>query len=292
MSVVPESLPQAAVSTVAAVTFQPDARTVEVEAGTTLLHAARQAGVPIDAPCAERGHCGKCRVRVLEGEVSALSGDEQALLKADELAGGIRLSCLTRALGRVLVEIPETSRNLAQRKATAELSRAITAAPYTQKSAVSVARPSLAAQDLRDDLARLRECLPALASAELCAVRALHQALLDGDYAVSAVMAGDRLLAVEPGDTSSSHFGVALDIGTTTLVGYLLDLRTGEEAAVCSQPNPQAAYGADVISRIEFAQGNQANVETLRQSVTQAINTILHTVAHVPAYPASRSMNC
>ena len=114
---------------------------MEIEAGTTLLQTARQAGVPIDAPCGERGRCGKCRVRVLAGEVSALSGEERALLKAEEVAHGIRLSCQAQALGRVVVEIPETSRNLAQRKATAELRRAIAPAPYTQKYCVNVAPP-------------------------------------------------------------------------------------------------------------------------------------------------------
>ncbi len=116
VSLAPESLPQGAVSTMAAITFFPDDRTIEVDAGDTILHAARAAGVQVDAPCAERGRCGKCRVRVLSGEVSPPSAEEQALLKADELARGMRLSCLTRAFGHVVVEVPETSRNLAQRK--------------------------------------------------------------------------------------------------------------------------------------------------------------------------------
>ncbi len=101
-------------------------------------------------------------------------------------------------------------------------------------------------------------------------------------------MAGDKLIAVEPGDTGNPLYGVALDIGTTTLVGYLINLCTGEEAAVCALPNPQASYGADVISRIEFAQASAANVETLRQSVTKAINTILDTVAKEAGIPTSR----
>jgi len=279
VSVVPDSLSQSAVSTVVSVKFLPDAHTVEVAAGTSILHAARQAGVVIDAPCGERGKCGKCRVRVVDGEVSAPSNEELQLLRPDEQQKGVRLSCLTQALGNIIVEVPETSRNLAHRKATAELRRAITPAPYTQKVCVTVAKPSIESRDLRDDLARLREAMPLVATAELDAVRTLNHALTEGKYAVSAVTAGDRVIAVEPGDTSQLHYGLALDIGTTTVVGYLINLRTGEEAAICAQPNPQAAYGADVISRIEYAQGQQANVETLRTSVTKAVNTILHTVA-------------
>ena len=279
MSVVPESLPQGALRTASSITFLPDEQTIEVEAGTSILHAARLAGVQIDAPCAERGRCGKCRVRIVSGEVSSLTEEETTLLKADEIAKGVRLSCLTQAFGHVIVDIPATSRNLAQRKATAELHRAVISDPYTHKHCVKVARPSIDTHDLRDDLVRLREGVPQLVSAELSAVRALHQTLLNGKYGISAVLAGDKLIAVEAGDTCKIHYGVALDIGTTTLVGYLLNLRTGEEVAVCSLPNPQATYGADVISRIEFAQGNEANVETLRKCVTKAVNTILHTVA-------------
>ncbi len=174
VSVIPESLSQGTVSTVAEITFLPDERTIAVDSTTNLLSAARQAGVQIDAPCGERGHCGKCRVQIVSGEVSALAGEEEALLKPEEVARGLRLACLTRALGNVVVDIPESSRNLAQRKASAELRRAVAPAPYTQQYCVAVARPSIATHDLRDDLVRLREQIPHLAQTELGAVRMLH----------------------------------------------------------------------------------------------------------------------
>ena len=261
-----------------AVTLLPDGLTVDVPAGTTLLQAARKAGVQIDAPCGEHAACGKCRVRVLAGELGAPTAEESDLLTAEELAAGMRLACVTTAHGALTVEIPEGSRNLTQRKATAELLRAIAPAPFTAKVCVQVAQPSLSEHDLRDDLTRLHAAVPHLGAVELDAARGLHQALVAGHYAVTALLADNRLFAVEAGDTRRRHYGVALDIGTTTVVGYLIDLRTGEEAAVAIQPNPQAAYGADVISRINFAQGNPAQVEMLRTTLTQAINKILHAV--------------
>jgi len=263
------------------VTFLPDARVIAVEIGVSLLQASRLAGLQIDAPCGERGRCGKCRVRVTGGMVSEISEEEEELLAPEQLALGIRLACTTTVLGPVTVEIPESSRNLAHRKAAADLRRAIPPHPYTRKLCVHVPPPSLEAKDLRDDFARLRQMAPELATAELDALREIHGAFVAGKYSVTAVLAGSRLLAVEAGDTNRAHYGVALDIGTTTVVGYLINLRTGEEAAVASLPNPQAGYGADVISRIEFAQGDPAAVETLRQAVTQAINTILQTLANL-----------
>ncbi len=267
------------VNALAAVTFVPEGHTVEVETGVTVLHAARLAGATIDAPCGERGRCGKCRVRVLEGATNELSAQEIELLQPAELASGVRLACEMMVTGPLTVEIPESSRNLAQRKATAELRRIVHPAPFTRKLCVKVAQPSLADADFRDDLARLRAAAPEIAEVDLEAVRSLHGVLVAGKYAVTAVLAGNRLLGVEPGDTSRQHYGMAVDIGTTSLVGYLMNLRTGEEAAVSFLPNPQAAYGADVISRIEFAQDNPANIETLRKAVTKAINAILHNVA-------------
>lgn len=116
-----------AVQTVSVVTFLPGGHTAEVGEGVTLLHAAREAGETIDAPCGERGKCGKCRVRLVEGELSALSAEERELLKPEELSAGVRLACEARPLGRVTVEIPEASRNLAHRKAAADLLRPVAA---------------------------------------------------------------------------------------------------------------------------------------------------------------------
>jgi uncharacterized 2Fe-2S/4Fe-4S cluster protein (DUF4445 family) len=263
----------------AQVTFLPEGTTVAVEAGSTLLHAARQAGLHIDAPCGEQGLCGKCRVRVVDGAMSPLDGEETTLLRADEIAAGVRLSCVAQVQGAVTAEIPEASRNLAHRKATAELRRHIAPAPFTRKVCARVPQPSLEERDFRDDLNRLRAVVPGIGTADLAVMRGLHRALEDGKYAVSAVLADERLIAVEPGDTCRTHYGVALDIGTTTVVGYLINLRTGEEVAVASQANLQAGYGADVISRIEYAQHDAAHLETLRAAVTKSVNTILQSLA-------------
>jgi len=275
------------VQTTVRVTFFPGDITVESPVGATVLQASRAAGVAVDAPCGEQGKCGKCRVRVLRGATPP-DAHERKLLTAADLADGIRLACELPVADGMVVEVPETSRIQTHRKASAELRRAIAPAPATTKVLARVAKPSLEEADLRDDLARLREALPRIATTELAAARALHAALVEGDYTVTAVLHDDCLLGVEPGDTTFSHYGVALDIGTTTLVGYLIDLRTGEEVTHCVQPNPQSSYGADVISRIEFSMGKPEQVETLRRAVTDAVNEILTTLAADAGIPVER----
>ncbi|HEX2951718.1 MAG TPA: ASKHA domain-containing protein [Armatimonadota bacterium] len=286
MSAIPETILSEGTRTT--VTFLPEGRVADAIIGETILQTARKSQVHIDAPCGERGRCGKCRVRITAGHVSEPTADELTLLNEEERAAGIRLSCLTHVNGPLTVEVPEASRNLAQRKATAELPRVIAPEPYTRKFCVQVARPSIDAADLRDDLTRLREAIPAIATVDLAAIRTLHSALVAGEYTVTAVLAGDRLIGVEPGDTTMAHYGVAIDIGTTSTVGYLLDLRTGKDIAVCSQPNPQAAYGGDVISRIEFSQGDQEKIEVLRKCVTSAVNDIIAGVAADAGIPETQ----
>ena len=275
----PTSIENLPTATRCAVTFLPEGVMVEVEPGTTILRAAHRAGVQIDAPCGERGRCGKCRIRIVDGNAGELAAEEIKLLKDWELDAGIRLSCVAQVDGPLTIEVPETSRNLAHRKASAVLPYPIAPDAFTSKRCVQVAEPSLATADLRADLTRLRAAVPQVNSANVVAVRALHAALVAGKYCVTAVLAGDRLIDIEPGDTTHAHYGLALDIGTTSMVGYLIDLNVGKEVAVCALPNPQATYGSDVISRIEYAQRNAKHTEALRKSVTSGVNHILQSVA-------------
>ncbi len=265
------------------VTFLPDGLSAEINAGETILAAARRAGVAIDAPCGRRGLCGKCRVHVVTGEVGEPTGEELSLLQPGELAAGERLACVATVLGTLTVSVPESSRNMTRRKGTAALPYPITPEPWTCKVSVTVPPADLALRDFRADLTRLWHAVSSPeGSSEYAAVTALPGALLAGNGTVTGLFAGDQdqlLLAVEAGNTASAHYGVALDIGTTTVAGYLLNLRTGEELGTASLPNPQGIDGADVISRIEYTQRNGERVRKLQSSVMGAVNTILGTLA-------------
>ena len=234
--------------------FDPDGgrpREVRVPAGATLFDAASWNGIAVDSTCGGHGTCKKCRMRVVEGDVPVSRLDPRAF-SPDELRAGWRLACRARAEQDLRVEVPPLVTR--PKAATVGVGRQVILRPAVQKRCVTLSEPTLA--DQRTDVERLRDALPDLElRVELPAIRDLARALRSfeggaGDRVVTAVVVDDVLVDVEPGDTSGRLFGIAFDLGTTTVVATLLDLATGTPAAVASLLNPQQPYGADVITRI------------------------------------------
>jgi uncharacterized 2Fe-2S/4Fe-4S cluster protein (DUF4445 family) len=255
------------------VTYQPFDRTTRVPPGTTLFSAAHWIGLPIDSTCGGRGTCGKCKVRVLEG-TSEVSPADHRLLRKDEVENGWRLSCQARIYEDITCEVPQLLR--VPKAATMGLSRLVIIDPNVRKVYLELTEPDL--HDQRSDVTRLREALTAEGhdmSASVPVLRTLPKALREAGFKVTAVLAGEHLVAVEPGDTTEECFGVAFDVGTTTLVGTLMNLRTGMAAAVRSTLNGQAPYGADVISRISHAMNGADSIEELKTAVVATMNGIL-----------------
>jgi uncharacterized 2Fe-2S/4Fe-4S cluster protein (DUF4445 family) len=255
------------------VTYQPFDRTTRVPPGTTVFSAAHWIGLPIDSTCGGRGTCGKCKVRVLDGGTEVTTADHR-LLRKDEIENGWRLSCQARIYHDLTCEVPQLLR--VPKAATMGLSRLVIIDPNVRKVYLELAEPSL--EDQRSDIARLRDALTAEGhdmSAGVAVLRTLPTTLRDAGFKVTAVLAGEQLVAVEPGDSTEECFGVAFDVGTTTLVGTLMNLRTGMAAAVRSTLNGQAPFGADVISRISHAMNGPDSVEELKNAVVATMNGIL-----------------
>ena len=234
--------------------FDPDGgrpREVRVPAGATLFDAASWNGIAVDSTCGGHGTCKKCRMRVVEGDVPVSRLDPRAF-SPDELRAGWRLACRARAERDLRVEVPPLVTR--PKAATVGVGRQVILRPAVQKRCVTLPEATLA--DQRTDVERLRDALPDLElRVELPAIRDLARALRSfeggaGDRVVTAVIVDDVVVDVEPGDTSGRLFGIAFDLGTTTVVATLLDLATGTPAAVASLLNPQQPYGADVITRI------------------------------------------
>ncbi|MDN5858825.1 MAG: ASKHA domain-containing protein [Pseudonocardia sp.] len=229
--------------------FHPDgsaARDVRVPAGTTLFDAASWNGIAVDSTCGGHGTCRKCRMRVLEGEVAVSRVDPRAF-SPDELRAGWRLAC--RALAERDTEVAVPPLVTRPKAATVGVGRQVVLRPAVQKRCVRLPEPTLS--DQRTDLERLLAALDDLElTADLAAVRNLSRAMRAAAGEVTAVVVDDVLVDVEPGDTSARLFGLAFDLGTTTVVATLLDLATGTPAAVASLLNPQQPHGADVITRI------------------------------------------
>jgi uncharacterized 2Fe-2S/4Fe-4S cluster protein (DUF4445 family) len=240
--------------------FDPDGarpKEVRVPVGATLFDAASWNGIAVDSTCGGHGTCRKCRMRVVEGDVAVSRLDPRAF-GPDELRDGWRLACRARAEQDLRVEVPPLVTR--PKAATVGVGRQVILRPAVQKRCVTLPEPTLS--DQRTDLERLRDALPDLElRADLPVVRDLSRALRAGaadtaDTAgavgstVTAVVVDDVLVDVEPGDTSGRLFGIAFDLGTTTVVATLLDLATGTPGAVASLLNPQQPFGADVITRI------------------------------------------
>ncbi len=219
---------------------------VRVPRGVTLFDAASWNGIAIDSTCGGHGTCKKCRIRFKSDAPVPTSLDVRAYT-ADEIRTGWRLACRTLATGDADVEVPPLVTR--PKAATVGVGRQVILRPAVRKRYLELAEPSLA--DQATDLERVLGGLTDLASrADLHALRTLGPVMRNAGYQVTAVVADDLLIAVEPGDTTSRCFGLAFDLGTTTVVATLLDLSTGTPAAVASMLNKQQPFGADVITRI------------------------------------------
>jgi len=263
----------------AKIRFEPDGIEVYVPLGTHLSSAALSAGSPVEMTCGGMGTCGKCRV-FAQGALSALDPSEMRLLRPEERDAGMRLACRARVAGDVLVVIPAASRSLFQKILSATAMRAVHIDPGVSKIHLNIRPPSL--QDERAEFERLADALALQdinLQAELALIRDLSAAIRAADYDVTVAVAGDLLLAVEPGDTTSANYGIAFDLGSTTVVGYLMDLVTGRELAVASAMNPQMVYGDDLVSRINFAMTQPKGRDILRKAAVDVINRLIHQAA-------------
>ncbi len=263
------------------VELSPDGTSTEVPTGTLLLDAVAKMGVQITAPCGGGGTCGKCRVEVFsEDGTEAPSSGEQALLTQEQLSTGTRLACMTRAhSGVVELSVPAASRSAELRILPAGVRRQVSLEPAVHKVAVELTQQTLDEPHAR--LHELRRCgdLRADLRADLALLRRLPQLLPYEAETVTAVMRDAVLVDIEPGDTSERCFGVALDLGTTTVVAALVDLVSGKTIGHGVSINHQSEHGHDVIARIQLCMEEESGLETLRaaavRSLQQAIDQVL-----------------
>ena len=258
----------------AEIIFLPERQSVRVPAGTSLLEAARLARVELEAPCNGAGSCGKCRVQLVEGEGGEPHPDELSHLSDGELRDGVRLACRSQAVGKSVVQLPGTLAGR-HRILSDGVLPAFDLAPNIGKSYLELPLPSLA--DNCDDLRRLERALGRELRTELSLefLQALPGTVRAAGYRVTVVSAGDRLIGIEPGDTRSRCFGVAVDIGTTTVVAALIDLTSGDELASASMINPQKEYGLDVLSRIQQLRANPGSLKTLSSLIREGIDRLI-----------------
>lgn len=241
--------------------------------GISLFNAANWIGLPIDSTCGAKGTCGKCKVRILLGGNGVTPADRKVFTSA-ELADGWRLSCRAEAHSDVICEVPRLMGN--PKAALMGFGRHVILDPNVHKVALTLPPPTL--EDQRSDFVRLCDALTEVGfkvEAALPVLRTLPRVLRAADWQVTAVVVGQEIVSVEPGDTCNRNYGLAFDIGTTTVVGMLLDLNSGAPAAVRSQLNGQAIYGADVIARISHAMLNAGGLAQLHERILYTLNSLI-----------------
>jgi uncharacterized 2Fe-2S/4Fe-4S cluster protein (DUF4445 family) len=249
------------------VDFEPIGRRIPCNSGDTLLDAAQRAGIVLNATCGGEGICGRCLVRVMNGPVSPPNLTEEAEL-GGQVKDGWRLACQTEVQGDLKIHLPPDSLATAQRTQTESQSLPIELNPAVRSVAVSLPPPSLAV--LRSDADRLRDslCKPDL-TFPASVLRTLSDDLRTHKFNVSLFLRSSSVVAVRP--ASTFPLGLAVDLGTTKVAGYLVDLASGKTLATAGTMNPQIAFGEDVMARIGHAISKLEGGEQLRSAIIEAL---------------------
>lgn len=282
------------------VIFMPSGRRGRVPVGTSLLDAARQMGVAIESICGGRLTCSKCRVQIEEGHfpkhgirsskahVSPASSSEKAHLQQLN-SPEQRLACVTEVHGDLLVFVPNESRGQKQiiRKSITE--RTIAVNPAVRQVFVEVDGAQLGQYE--SDWGRLETALADQwdlvdLAIDLPALRRLQETLRQGQWKVTVILWQEQQVIDVQAGYQEGIYGLAVDVGSTTIAGYLCDLRTGETLATESMMNPQVTYGEDLMSRISYAATHRGGLEKMHRAIIDALNKLLASFgrrANVPA---------
>ena len=253
--------------------MEPIGVTVEVAAGDTLLAAVSSAAVDLPVDCAGRGTCGKCLVRLGAGELSEPTSVELSKVTPERRAEGWRLACQAKPLSaRVSIEVRQT----AGRRQILTASRLTHGEAHPAVSKRTVSLPRATFDDARSDRERVRNELGAT-TVPLSVLRKLPAMLREGRFSATITMYEGSLIDVERKDAGVSAYGVAVDIGTSKIIVYLMDLQEGRLIDQEAIENPQMHHGEDVVTRITEALEADSLTE-LNRLVAEGINVALASV--------------
>ncbi len=269
------------------VVFLPDGACVEVESGQTILDAAGAAGIGIDSACGGQGSCGKCKVLVTLGRPGGHPGDH---VSREEVGRGMVLACQATVEDDLVVEVPPESQRgelqILMNQTQMEATLAESDIPLAERVSVGVVPPEKDRE--RSDVERLVESLRVARGDRFSefevsveALRALPRVARDANWELEALLADssgprrDRhrgeIFALEPSG-SKRGYGLAVDVGTTTIVVHLIDLDTAGFLDACASLNDQISRGEDVISRIIWTQEHEDGLAELRDAVRRTVN--------------------
>ena len=251
------------------VKFSNHHETIKITLGQTILDAARIAGIPINAPCGGSGICGKCLVRVTEGQ-TGISKEERSVLTKTQLQNGIRLACKSIPVTDITVD-PGLSEGFEQILLT-DASENVELNPVIKKKFINFTKPSLEGLNSHCDL--LREHFPSL-SIGVDIYKKAAKLFANQVFDITVAYNNARIIDLEKGNTEQQIYGVCIDIGTTTVAAKLINLFNGDTETVSSGLNKQKIFGDDVLSRINYCSQEEKNLETISKTIVDQINSMI-----------------
>jgi uncharacterized 2Fe-2S/4Fe-4S cluster protein (DUF4445 family) len=245
------------------------------EHGMNLLEFLQKNSIIIDSPCGGNGRCGKCRVKI-KGHTQPPSEKEAGLLGENAINKGFRLACYIKIESDIEVIVDAVSTEASIKIDGRQ--RDIEFLPVVEKKHVQLDKPDI--DDQISDLDRVLAASGGMTADDFPDfLKKLPEVLRKNNYSVTLAGMGGKLAAVEPGDTTKKIFGIAVDIGTTTVAAYLYSLSSGEKIDVHSVLNPQKKYGADVISRIEYAMRSEEARKAMTKTIVDCVNEMTSVLA-------------
>jgi len=256
--------------------FEPLGRRGECRESESILACARQLGIGISSVCGGVGTCNTCRAQVLSGNVSEPTSNELEAFSPEELQDGWRLTCQTYPRSDCILNIPPESMTTHQRTQVEGLEVAVQLEPAVKAYRLRLAAPSLSS--LQADCDQLLEALNqqhqiSCSKVDINVLRVLSPRLRSWNWECLASVCQDEVIALGP--LYSRQLGLAVDLGTTKIAAYLVDLNNGRTLAAKGVMNPQISYGEDIISRITVAINSVPEGTELRKVVVKAINALI-----------------
>ncbi len=255
--------------------FLPNNKTIKVSVGTNLLEAANKAGIIIPSLCARRGKCGKCKVKIHQAAIP-FTQLEEITLSPEERSDGIHLACQINIANSLSVEILYEEKATTTQFLTYDLADKIKVDSHLKKIYVELVKPSV--ENQIDDSANLitHEILSQKQLLiPLPILQRLPTFLRKNAFKATIAASANQFISIEAGNTTDRLFGVAVDLGTTTIVSSLVDMTSGKIFGISAITNPQTKHGEDVISRIKYATSEPGGLVKLQTAAIKAINSMI-----------------
>lgn len=253
----------------------PDNYNKEIEAGSRLMDAINENNIFIESTCGGKGKCGKCKVKLLEGKISNITEDEKRLLSEREIDEKIVLACERTVLGDITIEIINKNKDMVEKGQIIKSNKNIN--PIVEKIYLELPLPSL--KDQRSDIKRILDYLKEKNNRtykfDINLIPKIQETLLENDYKVTVTTLNKEVIKIQGNNHENQNYGIAIDIGTTTVAAYLIDFVNGKIIDNKSNLNLQKKYGADVISRINYSIENKKNKENLQNEIATTIDKII-----------------